>query len=414
MSPIKRKDSSFYHIDLRWKGFPRIRVSSETSSKTTALELERMLRTLRAQGRRDLLGLVAAGRITLGELYEAHLKSPEKLAQLATRQPSRHLGDLVDEWLKHLPVAISPKTKTTYAPATIERYRVSWQGFFAKLPNGRESTLADLTDGFVEDYRTTREKAVGGRRRSAAKQSKVSPATMNRDLAALGSFITWLEERKRIPFDRPRMTRQSEPPGRERWLDATELRAFETHCSAKWWPFFATLFLTGMRLGEARGLRREDVRLGQRNRIQVISTDRGEDGGRRLKSRASNRTLPVPAKLAELLKRHLDGHTGSPGSLLFPDKDFQNYDPMRAAWDLTCKLAGIHGATPHDARHTFGVHAALAGVPIPRLQKLLGHASLLMTLRYMRHAPTEFMDDDAAMIESSMQAPDEPVSLKLA
>jgi integrase len=36
-------------------------------------------------------------------------------------------------------------------------------------------------------------------------------------------------------------------------------------------------------------------------------------------------------------------------------------------------------ATLHDLRHTFGVHAAQAGVPIVRLQKLLGHATPHMT-----------------------------------
>jgi len=32
--------------------------------------------------------------------------------------------------------------------------------------------------------------------------------------------------------------------------------------------------------------------------------------------------------------------------------------------------------TVHDLRHTFALHAAQAGVPIPRIQKLLGHATV--------------------------------------
>lgn len=58
--------------------------------------------------------------------------------------------------------------------------------------------------------------------------------------------------------------------------------------------------------------------------------------------------------------------------------------------------------TIHDLRHTFGVHSARAGVPIARLQKLMGHASAVMTLRYVRHAPESYSAEDAAKIAASM------------
>ncbi len=75
---------------------------------------------------------------------------------------------------------------------------------------------------------------------------------------------------------------------------------------------------------------------------------------------------------------------------------------MRRAWDQTCRAASVANATPHDARHTFGVHAAPSGVPLVRLQKLMGHASAHMTLRYMKHAPEAYLDEDAATIEQHM------------
>jgi integrase len=58
--------------------------------------------------------------------------------------------------------------------------------------------------------------------------------------------------------------------------------------------------------------------------------------------------------------------------------------------------------TMHDLRHTFGVHCAQAGVPIARLQKLLGHASPHMTLRYMKHAPERYFQEDAAKVAASI------------
>lgn len=56
----------------------------------------------------------------------------------------------------------------------------------------------------------------------------------------------------------------------------------------------------------------------------------------------------------------------------------------------------------HDCRHTFGVHCAQAGVPIARLQKLLGHATPAMALRYMKHAPEAYFTEDAARVAASL------------
>lgn len=61
----------------------------------------------------------------------------------------------------------------------------------------------------------------------------------------------------------------------------------------------------------------------------------------------------------------------------------QNYGRVRRVWKATCKAAGIAGATIHDARHTWAVNAAMAGIPVVRLQKLLGDSDPTMSLRYM-------------------------------
>jgi integrase len=56
----------------------------------------------------------------------------------------------------------------------------------------------------------------------------------------------------------------------------------------------------------------------------------------------------------------------------------------------------------HDLRHTFGVHCARAGVPLARIQKLMGHATLAMTLRYLQHAPESHFAQDAALVAASL------------
>jgi integrase len=47
----------------------------------------------------------------------------------------------------------------------------------------------------------------------------------------------------------------------------------------------------------------------------------------------------------------------------------------------------------HDRRHTFASHWVMRGGDIFRLQKILGHQSVQMTMRYAHLAPDVFKDD---------------------
>jgi integrase len=102
-------------------------------------------------------------------------------------------------------------------------------------------------------------RATGGRERREVKGESVSGATMNRDLAALGGFLTWCREVEGLAAERPPLPRERR--GRERWLSDDELRRFVAGCPSDWWAFFGVLFLTGAHLGEVQGLRGGDVLL---------------------------------------------------------------------------------------------------------------------------------------------------------
>ena len=75
---------------------------------------------------------------------------------------------------------------------------------------------------------------------------------------------------------------------------------------------------------------------------------------------------------------------------------------MRTAWEKTRQRAGLTGALHvrwHDLRHTFSSHMIMAGVGVPKLQQLLGHATIQMTMRYAHLAP-EVMADTVTRIDS--------------
>jgi len=162
----------------------------------------------------------------------------------------------------------------------------------------------------------------------------------------------------------------------------------------EWWPVFATLVYTGLRVGEAQGLVGEDVHLAER-RISI------HEGNPHVKTPSSVRDVPIPEPLAEVLGEHFVRHAAGPADPIFPSP-LSDYRALRRVWRRMCRAAGVDGATLHDCRHTFGVHCAQAGVPIVRLQKLLGHATAAMALRYMKHAPEAYFAEDAAKVAASL------------
>jgi len=119
------------------------------------------LYALKAAGRRDLLGLLADGRLSLPNLHDQYAKSPALLEQRLAQLESPTLGPLVTDWLAWLerPEALSPKTRAPYSRNTIRRYRVSWESIFKAAPEGRAVTLKSLTRGFFLDLLAARFKA---------------------------------------------------------------------------------------------------------------------------------------------------------------------------------------------------------------------------------------------------------------
>jgi integrase len=396
VSIYRRTPGGPYHVEVEWRGYPRLRLSTGTSLKARAKAMERTLYALKSAGRRDILGLLAGGRLKLCDVHDDYLRAPADLEHRIAQIESPVLGPLVDRWLAWLtsPASLSTRTRRPFALRTIDRYSQSWQRFFALLPNGRETLLGEITKGFIADYRARRR--AGG----------TAAATVNRDLCALAAFWSWCQAEASLDVERPAVAKEREPSGRERWLSSDEIAALEAAIPAAWWPLFALLTYTGLRVGEAQGLHWGDVRLADR-RLTVT------DHVRRLKTSTSARDVPIPEPLAAVLAVHRVRFPGGPADPVFP-APLDDYRHARRVFQAAALAAQLHdggrnpsgvpkpNVTIHDLRHTFGVHCAQAGVPIVRLQKLLGHASPHMTMRYMKHAPESYFAEDAARVAASL------------
>jgi len=386
MSIYRRRDSagkpSVWWIDARWRGVPRIQGSTGTENKTLARAILTSLRALKNAGRTDLLGLVASAKLTLSETHFAWLNDRERLTHALARANAPTLGELADEWLASIdmPGALSPRTKRPYAPGSTQRYRVSLNSIFATLPNGRETRTTDLTRGALLAFRDSRRKSVTG-------------SSINRDLSALQALRRWCADYKTIRIADFNLPKERENEARLRWLSNEEIGTWMPKVPEQWTALFLTLVGTGMRVGEALGLTWGDVYLSESQIAIGVSS--------RVKTATSRRKVPFGATVAEALIQHASSVPSLPSEPVFPKPAFR-YAAVRRAFIASCDAAGIAPTRLHDLRHTFAVHALQSGVPIPRLQRLLGHASPIMTLRYAAHLPEAYFEEDSARIEEAL------------
>ncbi len=153
---------------------------------------------------------------------------------------------------------------------------------------------------------------------------------------------------------------------------------------------FATLFDAGLRIGEALGLRHEDLAVAER---ALTVTRRDNDNRARAKSR-DPRTVPVSAGLLRLYADYLHGEYGQLDSdYVFVNlwgRPFGHPLTYANAYDLVKRIrrrAGI-AYTPHLFRHTFATELLRRGTPIETVAKLLGH-SVFQTTELYGHLTVE-------------------------
>lgn len=163
--------------------------------------------------------------------------------------------------------------------------------------------------------------------------------------------------------------------------------------------FYMLAVFTGMRAGEIAALEWPDVNLDRR----LISVQRSFDGPTK-----SDRVryVPVLDPLMPVLRAWRLRH---PGRLLFTNQNGTMFQPSARIFQEVlhrvldaaefAKVQRNGKERPyvrfHDLRHTFASHWVMKGGDLFKLQKILGHQSVQMTMRYAHLAPEAFKDDYA-------------------
>ncbi len=317
----------------------------------------------------------------------------DRLAGRVAATTKQTLGKYLEEWVENT-------IKPNHAASTYRQYR--WIIDLHLVPHLGKKRIEDLRRPEVQKLialKTTQavqpRSAVG----EAVKETTLSRNTLRLIRAVLhaayndairdglatinpASFVELPKEAKKPPVS----------------LKQTEAKKLMAVAAKGELPeFWLFLFLTGTRLGEACGLRWNDLDL--KEKTARIQGQLQRVGGelRHLPGTKTNqvRELPLQADLVAglraLQERQKAEGTSDPDGIVFLNPYGRRLGPkyVRDRLAELCKLAEVPVISPHKIRHTAATLALGATSDLHGVQKMLGHAQVSLTSNLYGHGTAE-------------------------
>ena len=217
-------------------------------------------------------------------------------------------------------------------------------------------------------------------------KSRMSPATVSRNIASLHSFYQFLLRERRIERDpsaglKPPKVEKKAPeiPTEEEAGRILQEPNTKTDKGLRDRAMLCLLYTTGIRVSELVHLKAEDVDL----KAGVVScTENGK-----------TREIPLLPEAAEALKEYMDSSRerllrGNESEYLFSNC---SGTPMsrQGFWKVLKGYASDAGIskdiTPHTLRHSFAAQQLREGTDLRSVQRMLGHADISTTQMYLNY-----------------------------
>jgi site-specific recombinase XerD len=254
--------------------------------------------------------------------------------------------------------------------------------------------LSELTESVLQDYI----------RHSLDQQPPPAPPTINHRLDLLRALYRFHYQTD-VPgqgrFSHPYPTRSPLGYGRRRRAVAQGLRLTEprplilplsAQDVARFWNSFHTfrdlalvglMLDNGLRSCEVLALQLPDLQLAE---AQILVCGKGN----------KQRLLPLSEDIRDVLQKYLcleRPRTNSPALFVCLKGRARGLPlssvSLRSLFRYHRSGSQVPQANPHRFRHTFGADMVRAGISLPALQHLMGHAQIRTTLLYVQLAPQD-------------------------
>jgi integrase len=306
-----------------------------------------------------------------------------RLNQGAYVEPTKQTtGHYLDEWLEAAKVTLRPSTFSSYKGLVDQHIK----------PGVGTIPLQKLTGGHLNALYS---KMLDKKGRKDGKGG-LSPRTVSYAHAvihrALRDAVRWNRLPRNVAdsADPPKATK---PPIR-RW-DAAQLRDFLKRMNEdRLYAAYLLIATTGMRRGEAFGLRWQDVdfEAGQLSVRQTLIAPGYKVQFSKPKTAKGNRSIALDPTTVAVLKAHrkaqiaerlaLGADYADTGGLVFTELDGSPVNPVKFSkqFERAVKAAGLPRVPLHGLRHTWATVALSAGIHPKVVSERLGHATISLTL----------------------------------
>jgi integrase len=261
--------------------------------------------------------------------------------------------------------------KANKKPGTFSMYQVCIRNIERIEPTFKRMTLDEIESGDVESYKVKRLNSMTAGNNKLEK--KVSPATVNRDIATLKRMLSWATEQSPKLLLKNRVEGVdllNEPKGRIRFLSEEEQNALLEQCRTPHLKMVVTIALE-------TGLRRHGC-------FTLKWSEMDDDYIRKTVKGSTLVTVPITNTLRDslsvykrqsvVMSRYVIPSPVDPSKHLRVDSDI--------GFETACRNAGITEFRFHDLRHTFATNFLRKTRDLRALQEILGHSDIKMTEKY--------------------------------
>jgi integrase len=307
----------------------------------------RLLADLKDRREFDLLNAVASGRISVAELYDAHVDNA--LGSLRERLTSARIEDFLDPWLAW-------KRGEGMCDASVTLYRQRMIKLLSP-PNAPAVVYThELDKGRIIDLLAALDVTSGTRRQYLAELRSLCDYLVDKQVLR----VNWAEVVRSPKKNAPRRV----------WGKVSDDQHIVACADANYQAVLAFAHATGADRGTLLTLRIRDVDF-DRSTVDLEGT----------KTSARRRfDVPIESWAIPYLREACADR--APEELVFPGL---SGDAISRAHDRATKRAGIENYRLKDGRHSYAIRAILAGHHLRDVSRWLGHANLHTTYTIYVH-----------------------------
>ncbi len=380
-----RKETGKLFFDFRWQGM-RCREQTELeSSAANRRRLESVMDRIEfeiRQGTFDYKRYFPNSPLAATATAQLAVALTQVVASVPEALPTPTFGDFCDTWFTENAVRWRKSTRQM----RLEMLRTHLRPRFAA------KEIASISRADVLSFRSE-----FAQRPGKQKGTLVSPKTVNDVIGVLKNILDEAADRfghtsPALRIQRLRVPRKDISP-----FSLDEVWTLTSKCRLDFRPYLIVRCLTGMRTGEANGLKWTNVDFERRQILIRETFAKGVQDG--TKTDGSMREIEMSQHVFDALKVQL-GMTGNLGGYVFCSRqglpiDLANF--THRVWNPLLRLLKLTVRRPYQMRHTAATLWLAAGENPEWIARQLGHSTTEMLFRvYSRFVPNLTRRDGSA------------------